>query len=84
MQNALNLCLCKAHGEYPICRPGQDMNFRIYDITESIFWSTFYILQPFVEGFGPGEVLPQFKKGVYGTYKQRSNRASKGRSRQVR
>lgn len=28
MQNALNLCLCKAHGEYLICRTGQDMNFR--------------------------------------------------------
>ncbi|PLB54962.1 hypothetical protein P170DRAFT_28669 [Aspergillus steynii IBT 23096] len=78
MLNTFYAASCAVDGEDPNFRerPGDDLNFRMYDAAESIMMPTFMLLQSFDRLAEPGNILP-YKPGYYGTFDPASNRSKK-------
>ncbi|KAL4812452.1 hypothetical protein BDW67DRAFT_178687 [Aspergillus spinulosporus] len=78
--------MCLLKGEDPEARQqfGDPVNFRTYDIAESIFLPTFILIDSFcdnVDKHDKSQILP-YKAGYFGTFDRASNRSKKsGRGR---
>ncbi|KAL5334117.1 hypothetical protein BJX70DRAFT_402899 [Aspergillus crustosus] len=57
-------------------RPGDDINFRTYDLALTVHFPTFQLLNAFRPLVGPKNFLP-YKRGYYGTYDPASDRSKK-------
>ncbi|KAK1138577.1 hypothetical protein N8T08_002371 [Aspergillus melleus] len=77
--NAIYVAQCAIDGEDPNFRerPGDDLNFRIYDTAESMMLPTFMLLQSFNVLVESGNIL-SCKPGYYGTFNPASVRSEKG------
>lgn len=47
--------------------PGDDINFKMYEVADSIFWPTYLLLSGFRDLFDP-QHSPEYKPGTCGTY----------------
>ncbi|KAH8428254.1 uncharacterized protein LDX57_005957 [Aspergillus melleus] len=76
--NAIYVAQCAIDGEDPNFRerPGDDLNFRVYDTAESMMLPTFMLLQSFNALVESGNVL-SCKPGYYGTFDPASVRSEK-------
>jgi hypothetical protein len=56
--------------------PGDDINFKMYAVAESLFWPASQMLVAFCNAL---KVMPnpEMKRGIYGVYEPQSNRKSK-------
>lgn len=72
------LGLCAAHGEDQAYheQPGDEMNFRMYDAAEAVFWPTYLPLDAFCPLVDPKHI-PEYKPGYYGKYDPASDRSKK-------
>lgn len=78
MINAFYAIYCNREGHDPAAkeRPRDDMNFRAYDIAESIFFPTFSLLSSFGD-MVRGDMLLPYKPGHFGTYDKTRDRSQK-------
>lgn len=67
---------CISRGGHPdhTERPGDDMNYQMYDIADHIFIPSYMFLKAFGALVGPRNI-PQYKPGFYGTYDPSSDRS---------
>jgi hypothetical protein len=57
-------------------KPGDEMNFKLYDIADEIFWVPLLLLSSFLDVVQPG-YLPEIRKGHFGVRDPASNRSQK-------
>lgn len=72
------LGLCMENGEDQAYkeRPGDAMNFKMYEQTKNIYWPTYQLLNAFIP-MVDSRHIPQYRSGFYGTYVPTSNRETK-------
>lgn len=76
--NRFYMAYCKRRGQDPESkeRPGNELNFRVYDIAESVYLPTFTLLNSFSNMVQPDMLLP-YKAGHFGTYDKTKHRSEK-------
>jgi hypothetical protein len=57
-------------------RPGDELNFKMYDVADAIFWIPFVLVSSFLDVVEPG-YLPEIKKGHFGFRDAASDRSKK-------
>lgn len=69
---------CEAYSEDPEHReqPGDDMNFRMYDVADTVMWPTHQFLHDFSDLVDRNHISSD-NPAFYGTYDPSSNRATK-------
>ncbi|KAF2179826.1 hypothetical protein K469DRAFT_693714 [Zopfia rhizophila CBS 207.26] len=63
-------------------RPGDEINYKMYDVAESIFWVPYLFLASFCDVIEPNH-LPEYKTGYFGTYDPKSDRSRKTKREKV-
>ncbi|KAI9927114.1 hypothetical protein AWENTII_010965 [Aspergillus wentii] len=76
MIQMLYVAQCIVHGENANHKEkaGDDMNFRMYDVAEAIFWPTYELLNAFTPLIF-GNNMPIYKTGHYGIYDPSQDRS---------
>lgn len=73
----LGLCFQKGEDQAFRERPGDGMNFEMYEESKNIYWPTYQLLQAFAK-LVDNRHLPEYKPGFFGTYDPALDRSTLG------
>jgi hypothetical protein len=69
-------CLAAGTSESHKVRPGDDINLKMFDIADMLFWPAYQLLNAFCDVLRVNPT-PEMKRGIYGHYEPHSDRDSK-------